>query len=155
MPNVANAALAAPTHPAAVAGGLIISALDQERLVPLIERMYLRDHSIHVSAGAVLRRLRAASPVPPEAIPPTLVTMNSTVVLHNIDSGERREATLVYPEDHDPSEGCWSVLCPLGAAIFGVQVGDPVVLEVEGWSVGRWVLAELAFQPEARGWLTM
>lgn len=136
-------------------GALIISALDQERLVGLIERLYLRDQSIHVSAGTVLRRLRAANPVPPEAIPPNLVTMNSTVVLSDADSGCRREVTLVYPEDHDPEEGCWSVLCPLGSAIFGLRVGDPVRLEMDGWSEGRWIIADLPFQPEARGWLTM
>lgn len=143
----------AATMPAAV-GTLIISTLDQERLVELIERLYLRDQSIHVSAGAVLRRLRTASPVPPEAIPADLVTMNSTVQLQEVDGEGRREVTLVYPEDHDPEESCWSVLSPLGAALFGLRVGDIVRLEVEGWQ-GRWNVAALPFQPEARGWLTM
>jgi len=133
----------------------IVSTLDQERLVPLIEGLYRREHSIHMAAGTVLRRLRTAHSLPPAAIPANLVTMNSTVVLVQGEGGEKREVTLVYPEDHDPAEGCWSVLSPLGAALFGLRVGDALHLDLEGWQEGRWQVAEMPFQPESRGWLSM
>lgn len=128
-----------------------VSALDEERLTPLIERIYADGNELNAAASMVLRRLRTSRRLTPDAIPADLVTMNSTIRLESPDTGESREVTLVYPEDHDPQESCWSVLSPLGAALFGLRIGAVATLP-DG---ARWTVAAIPFQPEARGWLTM
>ena len=133
-----------------------ISALDRERLETLIERTFTRDQAIHPTARAVLQRLRNPGAVArPEQIPPGVVTMNSTVRLVAEAGDEVREITLVYPEDPDPEESCWSVFHPVGAAVFGLCVGECVDLPATAGGVVRWRIAEVPFQPEARGFLSM
>lgn len=133
-----------------------ISALDQERLEALIERNFGEAQRVNPAVSAVLKRLRNAGVIArPELIPPGLVTMNSTVRLVDSESGRVWEIILVYPEDHDPAESCWSVLHPVGAAVFGLCVGDFADIPDESGVVARWQIAGIPFQPEARGFLTM
>lgn len=133
-----------------------ISVVDQERLEALIERTFGHEQPLNPSASTVLQRLRNAGVVArPELIPPGLVTMNSTVRLIDDQSGREWEIILVYPEDHDPAESCWSVLHPVGAALFGLCVGDVAEMANDDGSVTRWRIADLPFQPEAKGFLTM
>lgn len=133
-----------------------ISALDRERLEALIERIFSTDKVLNPAASAVLHRLRnAATIAQPEQIPPGLVTMNSTVRLVDDASGRDWEVTLVYPEDHDPSESCWSVLNPVGAAIFSRCIGDIAEIAGEDGVVTSWRIDSIPFQPEARSFLTM
>ena len=133
-----------------------ISALDQERLETLIERTFGVAQPLNSPARAVLQRLRNAGVIArPELIPPGLVTMNSTIRLMEEESGRERELTLVYPEDHDPAESCWSVLHPVGAALFGMLVGDSVDLPADDGTTTRCRIVGLPFQPEAKGFLTM
>lgn len=133
-----------------------ISALDQERLLALIERTFAGDRPLDAAASLVLHRLRNSGVIAkPDLIPPTLVTMNSTIRLQAEADGREWEVTLVYPEDHDPAESCWSVLSPTGAALFGLSVGDVAeVPDADGHPV-RWRIEAIPFQPEARGFLTM
>jgi len=133
-----------------------ISALDQVRLEALIERTFGPDKALNPAARTVLHRLRnAATIAQPEQIPPGLVTMNSTVRLVDEASGRVWEVTLVYPEDHDPDESCWSVLNPVGAAIFSLCIGDVAEIAAEDGTVSRWRIESIPFQPEARSFLTM
>ena len=133
-----------------------VSALDKSRLESLIERSFSGEHALNAAASTVLRRLRtAATVVQPDDVPRDLVTMNSTVSLVDPASGERWEVTLAYPEDHDPEENSWSVLSPIGAALFGLRVGDSAPVQRDDLPQARWMVAAVPFQPEARGWLTM
>ena len=133
-----------------------VSALDQERLESLIEKTFGEKRALNPFARTVLHRLRNAGViVGPDLIPPCLVTMNSTVRLVDDASGREWEVILSYPEDHDPAESCWSVLGPVGAAIFGLTVGESVDIPDEAGVLTRWRVAAIPFQPEARGFLTM
>jgi regulator of nucleoside diphosphate kinase len=133
-----------------------ISALDLERLETLIERTFGAAQPLNSPARAVLQRLRNAGVIArPERIPPGLVTMNSTIRLREEETGRERELTLVYPEDHDPAEACWSVLSPVGAALFGMLVGDSLDLPEVNGTTTRCRIVSLPFQPEAKGFLTM
>lgn len=132
-----------------------ISALDQERLVALIERTFA-GAPLNDPASMVLHRLRNSGVIArPDLIPPTLVTMNSTVRLVDDASGRTWEIVLVYPEDHDPDESCWSVLNPVGAAIFALSVGDVAEIPDADGKAVRWRIAEIPFQPEAKGFHAM
>ena len=61
-----------------------------------------------------------------EALPLDVVTMNSRCVYMDECTGERREVTLVYPENAAPQAGAISVLAPVGIALLGLTVGSTI-----------------------------
>ena len=54
------------------------------------------------------------------------VTLGSTVVLKNLETGQEDEYTIVGSVESDPFNGKISNSCPLGEAIVGKAVGDIV-----------------------------
>jgi len=88
--------------------------------------------------------------VTPRAVPPNVVTMNSRVRVRDLDSGQERVVTVVFPEDAEPAAGKVSILDPVGTALLGYQVGDEI-----RWtgskSVLRLKIKEMLYQPEAAG----
>jgi regulator of nucleoside diphosphate kinase len=58
-----------------------------------------------------------------------LVTMNATVDLRDVQSGEVETYRLVYPEQADIRQNWISVAAPIGTAILGRRVGDVVRVE--------------------------
>lgn len=92
--------------------------------------------------------LRRANIVPPEQIPPYVVTMNTQVKLIDADTGKARVYTLVFPSDADLENGKLSILSELGVAILGYRVGDTIEWEfIEGRKRIR--IGMICFQPEA------
>jgi transcription elongation GreA/GreB family factor len=82
--------------------------------------------------------------------PRTLVTMNSTVVLVDVGSGERRTLRLVYPEGRELIPHSVGVFQRSGQCILGRRVGDIVQLtEGAGWR--RFRIESIPYQPEAAG----
>ena len=73
--------------------------------------------------------MRRARVVPRSEIPPDVVTMNSTVRLRDLETGEEETYTLVYPDEADIEENKLSVLAPVGTALLGTGPGT--------WSSGR------------------
>lgn len=92
--------------------------------------------------------LQCASIVPPEQIPPYVVTMNTQVRLTDVDTGTDRTYTLAFPSDADLDKGKLSILSELGVAILGYSVGDTIEWE---FSDGRKCIriGMIGFQPEA------
>lgn len=83
-------------------------------------------------------------------VPPDLVTMNSTVELCDLETGEFEIFTLVYPEHADAARERLSVLAPLGRAVLGAHVGDRIKVKVpSGWRRIR--VEGLRYQPENAG----
>lgn len=133
-----------------------VSALDKRRLESLIERSFTGENALSPSASRVLRRLRTADlVVPPDDVPRDLVTMNSTVSLVDPISCEHWEITLVYPEEQDTAQNSWSVLSPIGSALFGLRIYDPADVKRDDRPTSNWVVSGIPFQPETRGWMTM
>ncbi len=103
---------------------IIITSIDHERLLKLVNqerefgmnknRKYLRD---------LEQELNRASIVPSEQIPPGIITMNSRILLRDLDTGEEMTYVLVYPEDASLIEDKISVLAPIGTAILGFREG--------------------------------
>jgi regulator of nucleoside diphosphate kinase len=95
-------------------------------------------------------RIADAASVPAERLPADVVTMNSTVVLLDQETGERTSCTLVYPEDKEFIRNSVGVLQPLGRCLLGQSVGD--VFEVQERGCGRRFRVEsILYQPEAAG----
>jgi regulator of nucleoside diphosphate kinase len=94
-----------------------------------------------------LERARGADPT---EVPPDLATMNSTVELRDLETGEIETYTIVYPERADVALERISVLAPIGRAVLGSRVGDVVEVKVpSGW---RHIRVEgIRYQPENAG----
>lgn len=128
-----------------------ITSIDRERLLKLINKErefgtakskdYLKD---------LEQELDRANIVSPEIIPPDAITMNSKVLLRDLDSGEETTYTLVYPEEADLLEDKISILAPVGTAILGFREGD-----VLGWKVPAGIVKlkveKILYQPESAG----
>jgi regulator of nucleoside diphosphate kinase len=121
----------------------VVNRLDRERLLP---------HLTHTSPQAEYLRwlLTNSRVVPPERIPSTVVTMNSTVRLRDAQRDEEEVFTLIYPDARGAMTEFVSVLSPLGAALLSRREGDRIGLV--GTRASRsLVLDRIEFQPERVG----
>lgn len=83
-------------------------------------------------------------------VPATLVTMNTQVLVLPED-GPPCQLTVCYPEDARPSEGCVSVLSPVGASLLGLRVGETAQWRSAAGVPGAARILSVLFQPEAHG----
>lgn len=127
---------------------LLITDDDLKRLKALIEQARYREPRGNAYLDSLEGELVAACVVAPPAIPPDVVTMNSTVHLLDLDTEERIVFTLVFPEEADMGSGRVSVLAPLGTAALGYRAGDILSWQVPD-GVRRLQVVEVLFQPEA------
>ena len=129
---------------------IFITQTDLEKLQKLInvakeftkgDKEYLSNLEYELSRGNL---------VAPHEVPDDVITMNSTVLLRDLDSDEEMTYTLVYPEDADLLQDKISVLAPVGTAILGYRAGDIVDWEVPSGIV-RLQVERIVYQPEAAG----
>jgi regulator of nucleoside diphosphate kinase len=129
---------------------IYVTALDVERLRKLLEgvRLWSSKDREHLEAlGAELDR---AHVVAPEEIPGDVVTMNSAVLVKDLDSGTEMALTLVFPSDTGLELGKISILAPVGTALLGYRVGDTIEWKVPG-RMRRLRVERMLYQPEAAG----
>jgi regulator of nucleoside diphosphate kinase len=94
--------------------------------------------------------LEEAVSIPAERTPGELVTMNSTVRLVDLETGEHQLCTLVYPDDRDVVRNSVGVLQRLGLRLLGRRVGDIVEVQ-DGNRFKKLRIESLLYQPEAAG----
>jgi regulator of nucleoside diphosphate kinase len=132
-----------------LSNSLTMTEFDLRRLDALFGR--LRHHlKPPPTLTALERELERAVVVKPEEIPPTVVTMNSEVRVMDLDTGERRCLTLVFPWIADIESGRVSVLAPLGTALLGSREGASVAWQSPR-GPRRLQVESVLFQPEAAG----
>jgi regulator of nucleoside diphosphate kinase len=106
-----------------------------------------RDHEALLDLQSELNRARV---VPPQEVPPDVVTMHSHARVLDVDTGEQMLFRLVFPEEANVDAGQLSVLAPLGTAILGYRAGDTFQWKVPA-GVRNLKILEVLFQPEANG----
>ncbi|MBJ6982518.1 MULTISPECIES: nucleoside diphosphate kinase regulator [unclassified Luteimonas] len=126
---------------------IIMSSLDAERLESLLES--LPDGTFPGRAALEAELLRAEV-VGPKDVPPTVVTMNSTVRFR-VGPEEDFKLTLVYPRDADGSADRISVLAPVGSALLGLSQGDEMEWPKPGGGTVKVRIEEVTYQPERAG----
>jgi regulator of nucleoside diphosphate kinase len=129
---------------------IIITEDDHARL----EALLASEFANVIGPSEYLDDLRAeldrAEIVRPEDVPRNVVTMNSTIVLRDLDTKEKETYTLVFPDAADIANDRLSVLAPVGTAILGERVGDVVRWHVpQGWR--RLKVEQVLYQPEREG----
>lgn len=127
---------------------VIISSLDAERLEELLHAL---PGSAFPGRDDLEAELTRAEIVDPKDMPPTVVTMNSTVRFEVVSSAEEFCLTLVYPKDIDASGEKISVLAPVGGALLGLSQGDEIEWPKPGGGVLRVRIKEVTYQPERSG----
>ena len=124
---------------------LVISSIDAERLEQLMDS--LSDHAFP-GKDDLEAELARAEIVDPKDIPPTVVTMNSTVRFKIASSAKGFSLTLVYPQDVGVNRGTISILAPVGSALLGLSEGDEIEWPKPGGGVLRVLIEEVTDQPE-------
>lgn len=127
---------------------IIISSLDAERLEKLLDSL---PSGSFPGEEALEDELTRADIVNPEDVPPTVITMNSTVKFKVESSPEDFTLTLVYPKDLDTSSSKISILAPVGSALLGLSVGDTIEWPKPGGGVIQVRVEDIIYQPERSG----
>jgi regulator of nucleoside diphosphate kinase len=127
---------------------IIISALDAERLERLIDSL---PAGAFPGKQALEEELARAEIVEPKAVPPNVVTMNSTVRFRVVSSDETFTLTLVYPKDAGGGSDRISILAPVGSALLGLSQGDEIEWPKPGGGVLQVCIEEVTYQPERSG----
>lgn len=129
---------------------IYITDLDMKRLSELLEvarRFNERDPADLAELAAELER---AQVVPSAQIPADIITMNSTVRLEDLETGEEMTYTLVFPNEANIDQHKISVLAPIGTAMLGYRVGDTLEWQVPA-GISRLKVKQIVYQPEANG----
>jgi regulator of nucleoside diphosphate kinase len=129
---------------------IYITEFDLERLRKLIQEAQHTDYRKSEYLEKLQIEIDRAKVVASQDVPGDVVTMNSTVILVDLDTGEEETYTLVFPEDADLGQGKISVLAPIGTAMLGYEVGDVFEWEVPA---GKRILRveKILYQPESSG----
>jgi len=129
---------------------IFITAFDKKRLDELIA--VAREFGEHArdDLDDLGKELGRANVVEPTEVPANVVTMNSKVVLHDLDTSEDETYILVFPKEANASSGAISVLAPIGTAILGYREGDSVEWPVPA-GIRQIKIEKILYQPEAAG----
>jgi regulator of nucleoside diphosphate kinase len=118
-----------------------------EELIEVAEEFGARDRK---DLEALAEELARAEVVSSKDVPPDVVTMNSKIVLRDIDTSEEMTYVLVFPKNANIDAGAISVLAPVGTAILGYAKGDVIEWPVPS-GIRRISIKEILYQPEAAG----
>lgn len=127
---------------------IIVSTVDADRLEKLMDSLPSNGFMGKAELESELARARV---VDPDDVPPTVVTMNSTVRFRIESSSDEFELTLVYPKDTDSSGKTISILAPVGSALLGLSQGDEIAWPKPGGGILRVQIIEVIYQPERSG----
>ena len=127
---------------------IVISSLDADRLGKLLDSL---SDSVFPGKAELEAELTTAKIVDPEEVPPTVVSMNSTVRFRVESSSDEFSLTLAYPKDMDSSGDMISILAPVGSALLGLSQGDQIEWPKPGGGFLRVRIEEIVYQPERSG----
>ena len=132
------------------AKNILITEVDRQRLIDLIVNARAGEYRGSIYLEQLRGELDRAQIVTSQEIPADVITMNSKVVLVDLESGEEETYTLVYPENANTAEGKISILAPIGTAMLGYRVGDIFEWQVPA-GTRRLKIEKILYQPEAAG----
>ena len=127
---------------------ITITTKDAARLETLLETLSADGFP---GRKALEEELYRANVVAPEEVPPSVVTMNSTVRYSMVETSKEFCLTLVYPRDMDGSADKLSIFAPVGSALLGLSVGDELAWPGPGGKSMTVQVKDIVYQPESAG----
>ncbi|MCB0167560.1 MAG: nucleoside diphosphate kinase regulator [Anaerolineae bacterium] len=129
---------------------IYITDQDIERLNGLLETARRFNYHNRAELAELEAELARGHIMASAQVPPDVITMNSTVCLVDLETGEEMVYTLVFPNEADIEQNRISILAPIGTALLGYKVGDTVEWQVPG-GLSRLSVKGILYQPEASG----
>ena len=129
---------------------ILVTTANLKRLEGIIQYAAIPDEHQKDNLERLSEDLERATVVDARDIPPDVVTINSTLKLRDLDSGEEMVFTVVSPSNADVSQGRVSLLAPVGSAVVGYRSGDVVEWRVPA-GLKRLKIEKVLYQPEAAG----
>jgi regulator of nucleoside diphosphate kinase len=129
-------------------GEFAMSAPDAERL--LLQSRFVRNRveaEIYNNLEACIRKARLLDP---SEVPPDLVTMNSQILLRDVENAREFVFTLAFPSRANAKKGRISILTPLGSVLLGARKGQRLTCPIDN-TVSTVVVESILHQPEASG----
>jgi regulator of nucleoside diphosphate kinase len=127
---------------------ITLSRLDAERLEQMLDSL---DGKSFPGRSELEEEIARANVVEPAQVPPTVVTMNSSVRFKVESSDTEFSLALVYPRDADGSNDKISILAPVGSALLGLAEGDEITWPAPGGGMMVVKIIEVTYQPERSG----
>jgi len=130
-----------------------LTAEDMNRLRAVVER---HAGGVEDSAAELLEaELDRAHVVAQGRLQPDVVSMRSSVIYEDLDTGERNQVVLVYPDESNLERRWISVLAPIGTALLGLSVGQSISWPVPGGRTRTIRVVSVVYQPETAGERTL
>lgn len=126
---------------------IIVSSQDLERIEALLDT--LPPHSAAVQS--LLGELDRADILSPQDVPPSVVTMRSTVRFQIDEPPETFCLTLSYPREMPDVPDGISILTPIGTALLGLSVGDSMDWPRPDGQLVKVRIVDVLYQPERAG----
>ncbi len=127
---------------------ITLSSLDVDRIEALLAAL---PSSAFPGKDGLQAEIDRADIVAPEEMPPSVVTMNSTVQFSIVETGKEFVLSLVYPRDMDGSADKISILAPVGSALLGLSIGDELGWPGPGGKPMTVRVKQIMYQPESAG----
>lgn len=129
---------------------IVMAEYDLERLSELLKTIEKHSSKYNGSIEELKKEIEKAEIVSSGEIHGDIVTMNSRVLLEDLDTYEEFPFQVVFPSDADLDADKISVLAPVGTALLGYKVGDTVVWKVPS-GMRKLKIKEMLYQPESAG----
>ncbi len=132
------------------AKNIYITKHDLQRLKKLLHDISKGIHGKELSIQELINEMNRAHVVSPKEIPENVVTMNSRVLLRELETGEDMTLWLVFPDKVDAVKNPVSILSSLGTAMIGCKMGDVFTWESPD-GVKQMEVLDILYQPERVG----
>lgn len=129
---------------------IYITETDLQKLSEVIRTARQGEYRNSIYLQQLEEELKRAEIVTPQDIPADVITMNSRVILRDLENQEDLDLTLVFPEDSTTAEESISILAPIGIAMIGYRAGDSFTWETPG-GMRSLRVERVLYQPEASG----
>ena len=129
---------------------VMVTDFDIRLLQSLVEGPRSRDQRESDYVESLEGYLDEAEILPADRIGPDVVTMNSEVLVRDLETQGTIVFRVVYPNEADAGTWRISVLAPLGMAVLGRREGDTVTCQTPG-GIRRLRVAQILYQPEREG----
>lgn len=126
---------------------IIVSSQDLERIEALLDNLPPDSPTVR----SLLEELDRANIVSAQEVPPSVVTMRSTVRFQIDQPPETFCLTLSYPREMPDVPDGISLLTPIGTALLGLSVGDSIDWPRPDGQLVKVRIVEVLYQPERAG----